>query len=878
MDFVSSLARLSWRKVFVRLVNTRNTFAREPPISVIESILKHARPQQNQAGEVLCFFHPAEGRLPVRVLKDAQYALELVFPRATREEVETFLGRLREHLADPRRNFELRDVGEIQERNLERLLAESGPPCGLAGDLCLEFITPFPFHPKVRGRPWLISRDDFFRAFVGRLHRLFGTDPAGAEVLWKDVIILPYYWRYDDRLRHGAKSTQGEKWINGVVGPLYLKGDLNALYPLLVACSELHAGTRVSYAQGYYRIRENRAFFDDRLCDLSEYRKALAELDQSSDVAAEIAQECLDTETFILDLRDSVAAGAYEFGACPAFSIAKKQGGTRLIGSLRPRDYLVQKVLQGLLAPVVDRMLEDASVGYRRGRSRETARRMIADAYREGYTYVLESDIESFFDQMDWDILLEKLRKALPAADCLTLSLLEKAIRMDIEIDGRVEVRTRGLLTGSPLSPMLSNLYLDSFDEEMEQKGYKLVRYGDDFLILTRTREEAERALEEVRTVLAGLKLSVKEGKTRIKPVDLGFTFLGLDLGQNLDEEFVEKTTLRKTLFVRPQYAFLGVDADSIVIRKGKEALARLPLKRIGEIIVFGNNTLSTRLIHKCSQEQIPISFCSPSGYYMNTLRPDSKRYFDISGRHAARHAATTEEERLNLAAKIVAAKLGNYAEWLNRRYGAGAREECARLKESIAALAKADSVEIVRGIEGQAARHLFAFLNARAGAHDVSFASAKREKHKKADRFNSMLDFAYFLLFGRLNVLVRSQGLNPYLGFLHSPKDHFESLVFDLEEPFRWRMDRLVLKLINLNIIKPDDFEPLVQNGQQRGFRLKAPAVGRFVAAFENDLSTRMAGDGGSLRQLLVAQVRAVLAWVDGGSDFVVYRTQSRQ
>ena len=103
---------------------------------------------------------------------------------------------------------------------------------------------------------------------------------------------------------------------------------------------------------------------------------------------------------------------------------------------------------------------------------------------------MLESDITSFFDQIDWNILMEKLRACLPSADRLIIMVLERCIKAGLEIKGRPQVREKGLIQGSPLSPMLSNLYLDSFDEELERRGFRLIRYGDDFLVMTKNREE----------------------------------------------------------------------------------------------------------------------------------------------------------------------------------------------------------------------------------------------------------------------------------------------------------------------------------------------------------------------------------------------------
>ena len=192
-------------------------------------------------------------------------------------------------------------------------------------------------------------------------------------------------------------------------------------------------------------------------------------------------------------------------------------------------------------------------------------------------------------------------------------------------------------------------------------------------------------------------------------------------------------------------------------------------------------------------------------------------------------------------------------------------------LQRLIVALEKAATVNQVLGYEGRAAGQLFSFIVTLIRAPGFLKAKPeqeKREKRKKGDRFNSLLDFAYFLLFTRINVLLLSQGLNPYLGILHSHKDHFESLSYDLLEPFRCRMDRLVLRLINLKSIKVSDF----YCDQKYGWRLKPAGVGVFLRKFEQELDTRRSGDDGALKQLLYVQVKLMAKWVDGGAELDFY------
>ena len=128
---------------------------------------------------------------------------------------------------------------------------------------------------------------------------------------------------------------------------------------------------------------------------------------------------------------------------------------------------------------------------YRRGFSRQGAARAIEQAYAEGYRYVLDADIRAFFDRVDWTILFAKLEALYP--DEPLVELLRAWIEAPVLFDGRHIERHCGLPQGSPVSPLLANLYLDTFDEELLDQDFRLVRFADDFVVLAKDPESRWR-------------------------------------------------------------------------------------------------------------------------------------------------------------------------------------------------------------------------------------------------------------------------------------------------------------------------------------------------------------------------------------------------
>jgi CRISPR-associated protein Cas1 len=249
------LLNLSWQTLRLELRNTRNTFARQHPLAVFAAVCKEAASKAGIPHHEY-FYHPLDGPPEGRIRKDAVYPLELVFSSQDSTVCARFLSGLTEHLRNPRSNFALHQAEPARRRCLAELLAEN--PLRRPDQICLDFITPFPFTPKTPGQPHLIDRDLFFRKLEARIQRTFGLLLPGIESAWAGVRLLSCYWRYYERQRNPA-SNSGRQYLNGTVGPLYLRGGIEPVYPLLLICSEISSGRHSAFGLGHYRLRHDPA-------------------------------------------------------------------------------------------------------------------------------------------------------------------------------------------------------------------------------------------------------------------------------------------------------------------------------------------------------------------------------------------------------------------------------------------------------------------------------------------------------------------------------------------------------------------------------------------------------------------------------------------
>lgn len=569
--------------------------------------------------------------------------------------------------------------------------------------------------------------------------------------------------------------------------------------------------------------------------------------------------------------------GRYTVPPLHPVALPKPGGGFRQLLVPPFWDRVAQRVVLEAIAAPLHALESDASHGFRAGRSRQGARDRLLALAASGHDWVLESDVDDFFDSVDpWRIRV-RLR-ALFGADPLVELILDWICAPVRHPDGRLEGRRRGLPQGSPLSPLLANLLLADLDTDLTAAGHALVRYADDFVVACRSRAQAEAALELATASLAEKGLRLKPEKTRITRFADGFDFLGWRFVGSLALPIARADRLPPNPNAHLQQRLAAAPAAA---READAALASwepapfepvtvedraTPEPPAARDIPPGAGTLGEYLVlagppHRLRREQ-GAWVVWPAGA-ASSAPPGTTPLLRRAGEQLA-GILLAGVQHIATGALHYALEIGTPVHFIgsNGRYrgtlwpqGAGAdttlwldQQRCfadpahalaiarelvsARIAGQRAVLRNrdhpaleragpgllravlaADSVATLRGLEGQAAA---VYFNALRELLDPAWGFDGRERRPPRDAFNVLLSYGYAILTSIAQTWVHVVGLCPSSAPFHVAHGQRPALALDLIEPLRHRVEAVALNQLRRRERQATDFSARPGGGLQ--------------------------------------------------------------
>jgi len=233
-------------------------------------------------------------------------------------------------------------------------------------------------------------------------------------------------------------------------------------------------------------------------------------------------------ELYLGELAEGLRDGSYRPQPVRRVEIPKGDGRTRPLGIPAVKDRIVQTALKLVIEPIFEVKFSPTSYGFRPGRGCKDALREVDHLIKQGYTYVVDADLESYFDTIPHARLINRVEERI--SDGRVLALVRAFLDQDVLRGMERWTPMAGTPQGAVISPLLANIYLHPLDEVMASRGYRMVRYADDFVVLCRSREEAAAALEVIRQWVAENGLRLSPSKTHLgdcRQPGEGFEFLG---------------------------------------------------------------------------------------------------------------------------------------------------------------------------------------------------------------------------------------------------------------------------------------------------------------------------------------------------------------
>lgn len=531
-------------------------------------------------------------------------------------------------------------------------------------------------------------------------------------------------------------------------------------------------------------------------------------------------------------------------------------------------DRVVERAILEQLTPLVDPVLGPAAYGYRPGLGVADAVEAVVGLREEGLGWVLRADVDDCFPTIPVGLARRMLGALVDDEELL--AVVDQLLSRRFTWPGHGRRMMTGLAQGSPISPLLSNLVLSTVDGALLAAGFPIVRYADDIIIATASREEAWEAARCLSQKIEELGMQLGVEDTQVMSFQEGFTFLGEDFGPRYPPVTGTgrvQIPERKVLYAALQGGRVRIERGRVIVESSEDVeVLDVPSTQVRRVVCFGAVGFSAGARTWAMSNNVDVVFASRRGTYLGSLLPGSSGPRVHRLRAQIAFAGTAANVALSRA--IVEAKVRKQIvalqRFARREHAEQVGKAVASMRNVLMLLPDCRSTEELMGVEGAAAAAYFPALG-NLLPEELRFQT--RSRQPPLDLANSALSFLYTVLLGECVTALTAAGLDPSIGVLHADDDRRPSLALDLLEEFRpLIVDQVVLTAARTGALKTTHARG--EDGRAGVFLTRA---GREVVldGYERRMLTRTGGAlpdfSGTLRRHLYRQAQRLQAAITG-------------
>ena len=529
----------------------------------------------------------------------------------------------------------------------------------------------------------------------------------------------------------------------------------------------------------------------------------------------------LNGETVAAELAD----GSYRPKPALSFAVLKKSGKPRELSRFCAADTVIQRALAEIAEKQLEEVFSPYSFAYRKGKGTHTAVAQYC-AYAAEYKYAVKIDPVACYDSINRSVLLKAMKKMTDNE--AFLRLIKKYITVEVADEKGIHSTKTGILQGSPLSPVLCNVYFHELDCLLEEKKIPFCRYADDIVLFARSESGAARIANEViRYLQEQLRLRLNVDKFAIARAEeaayLGFRFERDETGRlvarekHSDKRVAYTGDWDRTRKLRSSHD-INLLSDGILTRREaaiafetETGIAKLPLGAVEHLNVYGSVVFSPQVLQTLAARDISVSIFDKYGGLVGDFQPN----------RSFRHIATPLEQleiyshrrgmRAEYARDFLLSQLHNIRlnlSYQHKQYHSNrCTEVIAFIDEKRKELRKEKDIGKMLMAEAQVRQQYYSCFNEIIRAEDFHF--DKRTRRPPRDEINALLSFSYTFLYNYIATEINKTSLDIRIAFLHAANSRQESLNLDIADVFKPLVaDRTVFTLVNKRIIRKEHFE----------------------------------------------------------------------